>query len=40
MDKLSSGRDMSHTGIFFSNMLGCPAWKYKGAILFLKGIMH
>lgn len=35
MDKLSSGKD-----ILFCNVLGCPAWKYKGAILFLKGIVH
>lgn len=40
MDKLSSGRGISHTDIFFRNVLGCAAWKYKGAILFLKGIMH
>jgi len=40
IDKLGSGRGTSHTGIIFHNLLGCAAWRYKGAILFLKLHMH
>lgn len=40
MDKLNSGRDISHSDVLSHNLLGCAAWKYKGTILFLKGIMH
>lgn len=40
IDKLGSGSGTSHAGIFFHNILGCAAWRYKGAILFLKLNMH
>lgn len=40
IDILGSGRGTSHTGIFFHNVLGCAAWRYRGAILFLKLNMH
>lgn len=36
MDKLSSGRDISHTGIFFHKVLECVAWKYEVLFYFLK----